>query len=167
MFEIIVSSSSNSDDREINEYHDSNISGSSTDRSSNSSSSSGGNTTDEQYTSEVPRVPLETFQEEMRMRMRMASGSLAGTSTNAPSSASSSEDETLYSCAVGIPSKTDKKKLTSLRSWYQILDDLNPHLAVCGEWCNHPHFGVGIYEAYHLGGLGCLLTLLLGKYSID
>ena len=164
MSEIIMSSSSNSDDREINEYHDSSLSGSSTDRSSNNSSS-GGNTADEQYTSEVPRVPLEAFQEEMRMRM--AFRSLASTSTNAPLSASSSEEETLYSCAVGIPSKTDKKKLTSLRSWYQILDDLNPHLAVCGEWCNHPHFGVGIYEAYHLGGLGCLLTLLLGRYSID
>ena len=45
MFEIIESSSSNSDDREIGEYHDSNPSGSSTDSRSNSSS--GGNTTDE------------------------------------------------------------------------------------------------------------------------
>ena len=45
----------------------------------------------------------------------MASGSLASTSTNAPLSLSSSEEDTLYSCAVGIPSKTDEKKLTSLR----------------------------------------------------
>ncbi|KAK9991016.1 hypothetical protein SO802_026001 [Lithocarpus litseifolius] len=53
----------------------------------------------------------------------------------------------------GIPSKTDKKKLGSFRSWYQILDDLNLRLAVRGEWCCNPHFGVGIYEAYLLGGL--------------
>ena len=84
MSEIIVSLSSNSNDREIDEYHDSSPSGSSTDSSSNSSS--GGNTTDKQYTSEVPRVPLNIFQEEMRTRM--ASGSLASTSTSAPLSLS-------------------------------------------------------------------------------
>ena len=120
MSEIIVSSSNNSNDREIDEYHDSNLSGSSID----SSSSSGGNTTDEQYTFRVPRVPLDILQEEIRMRI--ASRSLAGTSSSAPLSPSSSEEETLYSCAVGIPFKTDEKKLTSLKSWYQIPDDLNP-----------------------------------------
>ena len=83
----------------------------------------------------------------------MASGSLIGTSTSALLSHSSSEEETLYSYAVGIPSKTNEKKLTSLRSLYQILDDLNPRLAIRGEWCSHPRFGVGIYEAYLLGGL--------------
>ena len=85
--------------------------------------------------------------------MRMASRSLTGTSTSAFLSPSSSEEETLYSYAVGIPSKTNEKKLTSLRSFYQILDDLNPRLAVRGEWCSHPRFRVGIYEAYLLGGL--------------
>jgi len=115
MSEIVVSSSSNSDDREIDEYHDSNIRGSSSDNSS-SSSSSGGNTMDEEYTSGVPRIPLDVLQEEMRSRM--AFGSLASTSTNVSLSPSSSEEETLYSCAVGIPSKTDEKKLISLRSWY-------------------------------------------------
>ena len=78
MSKILVSSSNNSDDREIDEYHDSNPSGSSIDSSNNSSS--GGNTTDEQYTSGVPGVPLDVFQEEMRTRM--AFGSLAGTSTS-------------------------------------------------------------------------------------
>ena len=38
--------------------------------------------------------------------------------------ASSSEEETLYCCAVGIPSRMDEKKLNSLKSWYQIPDDL-------------------------------------------
>ena len=48
---------------------------------------------------------------------------------------------------------TKERRLTSLRSWYQILDDLNPRLAVRGEWCCNPHFGIGIYEVYLLGGL--------------
>ena len=149
MSEITVSSSSNSNDREIDEYHDSSLSGSSTDSSSNSSSR--GKTMDEQYTSGVPGVPLDIFQK--KIRMRMASRSLAGISTSSPLSLSSSEEETLYSCAVGIPSKVDEKKLTSLKSWYQIPNDLNPRMVVRGEWCRHPRFGVGIYEAYLLGGL--------------
>ena len=57
MFEIVVSLSSNSVDKAIDEYHDSSYSGS----SSNSSSSSG-NTTYEEYTSSVLRVPLEVLQ---------------------------------------------------------------------------------------------------------
>ena len=115
MSEIIVSSSSNSDDREIDEYHDSSFSGSSFDSSISGSSSSGGNTIDEEYTSRVPGIPLYILQQ--KMRMRMAFDSLAGTSTNVPLS-HSSEEETLYSHAVDIPLKTDEKKLASLRSWY-------------------------------------------------
>ena len=71
MSEIIVSLSSNSDNWEIDEYHDSSSdSGSSGSNSSSSgSNSSGGNTTDEQYTSGVPMVPLEVLQEELRTRM--------------------------------------------------------------------------------------------------
>ena len=87
------------------------------------------------------------------MRRRIASGSLVGTSTSAPLFASSSEEETVYCNAVGIPSSTDEKKLNSLRSWYQIPDDLNPHLVDRGEWCCQPHFGVSIYKAYLLWGL--------------
>ena len=59
----------------------------------------------------------------------------------------------MYSCAVGVHSKTDEKRLDSLRSWYHIPDDLNPRLAVRGEWCCNPHFEIGVYEAYLLGGL--------------
>ena len=77
----------------------------------------------------------------------MAFGSLAGTSTSVPLSHSLGEEETLYSCVVDIPSKTNEKKLTSLRSWYQIPDDLNPRLDIRGEWCSHPRFRVGIYKA--------------------
>ena len=61
MSETVISSSSNSIDKAIDEYHDTtSYSGSS---SSISNSSSRGNTTDEGYTSGVPRVPLEVFQE--------------------------------------------------------------------------------------------------------
>ena len=59
----------------------------------------------------------------------------------------------MYSCAVGVHSKTDEKGLESLRSWDQIPDDLNPRSAVRGEWCCQPRFGVSIYKAYLLGGL--------------
>ena len=62
MFETAISSSSNSIDKAIDEYHDSNYSG-----SSSSSNSSGGNTTDEEYTSGVLGVHLEVFQEHFRM----------------------------------------------------------------------------------------------------
>ena len=85
--------------------------------------------------------------------MRMAFGLHAGTSTSAPLSTSLDEVETIYSCDVGISSKTNEKRLTFLKSWYQILDELNPRLAICGKWCCEPRFGVGIYEAYLLGGL--------------
>ena len=85
--------------------------------------------------------------------MRMASGSHAGASTSVPLSTTPDEVEIVYSYAVGVPSKTDERRLTSLRSWYQILDELNPRLAVRGEWCCDPRFRVGIYEAYLLGRL--------------
>ena len=72
MSEIVVSSSSNSDNREIDEYHDStsdNSSSNSNSSRSNGSNSSGGNTTDEQYMSRVPGAPLEVLQEELRTRV--------------------------------------------------------------------------------------------------
>ena len=59
----------------------------------------------------------------------------------------------MYNYAVGIPSKTDERRLTTLRSWYQIPDNLNPRLAFRREWCCNPRFGISVYEAYLLGGL--------------
>ena len=59
----------------------------------------------------------------------------------------------MYSCAIGIDSKTDDRKLELLKTWYQIPDELSPRLAVRGEWCCQPRFGIGIYEAYLLGWL--------------
>ena len=72
-------------------------------------------------------------------------GSSAGPSTSAPSSVTSPEEEILYCCTVGIPSRTDEKRLASLKGWYQIPDNLNPCLAASGEWCCAPNSGVGIY----------------------
>ena len=137
--------SSNSLEKAIDEYqYESSTS------SSGSSSSDGGNSTDEEYVSGVPGFPLEAIQQELRK----PSGSQAGTSSNVPPSVPLDEEEvTLYSCAIDIPSKTDEQRLNSLRTWYQIPDELNPKLPVRGEWCYDPHFGIGIYEAYLLGGL--------------
>ena len=150
MFETIIFSSSNSIEKAIDEYHDTiSYSGSS---SSTSHSSSGGNTMDEEYTSSVPEVPLEVLQEQLRKKV--AFGSQAGTSTSVPLSSPLDEVETVYSCAVGVPSKTNEQILNNLRTWYQIPDKLNPRLAVCGEWCCNPHLGIGVYEAYFLGGGG-------------
>ena len=144
--EIVLSSSSDSVDRAIDEYTDhSSFSGSS---DNNSSSSSEGNTSDE-YTSSVPGVPLEVLQEGLKTRFE--SGSQAGTS--APSSAVQDEEEVVYSYAIGVDSKIDDRKIELLKTWYQIPDELNPRLAVRGEWCCQPRFGIGIYEAYLLGRL--------------
>ena len=96
----------------------------------------------------VPGVPLKVFQ---GLKMRSESGSQAGTS--APSSIVQDKVEVVYSCAIGVESKTDDRRLDLLKKWYQIPDNLNPRLAVRGEWCCQPRFGIGIYEAYLLGGL--------------
>ena len=150
MSEIVLSSSSDSVDKAIYEYTNrSSFSGSSDSNSSSSGSSSEGNTTDE-YTSGVPGVPLEVLQEGLKTRFE--SGSKAGTS--APSSTvPDKEDKVVYSCAISVDLKTDNRKIELLKTWYQIPDELNPRLAVRGEWCCQPRFGIGIYEMYLLGGL--------------
>ena len=83
--------------------------------------------------------------------MRSESSSKAGTS--APSSTDTDEVKVVYSCAIGVVSKTDDRKLDLLKKWYQIPDEFNPRLVVRGEWCCQPHFRIGIYEAYLLKGL--------------
>ena len=114
MSEIVVSLSSNTIDKVIHKYHDStSYSGSS---SSTNNSSSGGNTTDEEYTSGVPGVPLEVLQEQLKTRAAFGSG--AGTLASVPPSTPLNEVEIVYSCVVGIPSKTSEQRLISLRTWY-------------------------------------------------
>ena len=72
---------------------------------------------------------------------------------SAPLSTVQDEVEVVYSCAIGVASKTDDRRLDLLKRCYQIPDYLKPRLAVHGEWCYQPHFGIGIYETYLLGGL--------------
>ena len=155
MSEIVLSLSSDSVDKVINEYTDrSSFSGSSDSNSNSSGNSSEGNTTDE-YTSGVPGVPLEIFQEGLNMRFEF--GSKVGTS--APlSTVQDKEEEVVYSCAIGIDSKTDDRKIKLLKTWFQIPDELNPRLAVRGEWCCQPRFGISIYETYLLRGLRLTLN---------
>ena len=141
----VLSSSSNSIEKEIDEYHDDiGYSG-----SSGSSRSSEGSSTDKGYTSSVPGLPLEVVQEQLRK----ASGSQVGSPSNILPFDPIDEVETVYSCAVGIHSKTSEQRLNNLKLCYQIPDEFNPRLPVRGEWCCSPHFGIGIYEAYFLGGL--------------
>ena len=94
MSEIVLSSSSDSIDKAIDKYIDrSSFNGSSDSNSSSNGSSSEGNTSDE-YTSRVPRVPLEVLQEGLKTRFEF--GSKAGTS--APSSiVQDEEEEVVYS----------------------------------------------------------------------
>ena len=156
MSEIVLSLSSDNVDKAIDEYTDPNsFSGSSDSNSRGSDNSSEGNTTDE-YESGVPGLPLEVIQEGLRTRSE--SGSKAGTS--APSSIDKDDVEVVYSCAIGVVSKTDNRKLDLLKKWYQIPDELNPRLVVREEWCCQPHFGIGIYETYLLGGLRLPLNTL-------
>ena len=75
-----------------------------------------------------------------------------------PPSSPLDEVKTVYSCAIGVPSKKNEQRLNNLRTWYQIPDELNPRLVVHGEWCCNPHFEIGIYKAYFLGGLRLLLN---------
>ena len=72
MSEIVLSSSSHSVDKAIDEYTDRSSFSGSSDSNSSSSSSSEGNTTDE-YTSGVPRVPLKVLQEGLKKRFESGS----------------------------------------------------------------------------------------------
>ena len=143
-----VSLSSNSTEKAIDEYCNSTSYNSS--NNSTSHRSSGGSSTDEGYTFSVPGFPLEVIQEQIRK----ASGSQAGTSSNIPPSSPLDEAEIfVYSCVIDIPSKTDEQRLNNIRKWYQIPNELNPRLPVHEEWCCNPHFEIGVYEVYFLGGL--------------
>ena len=144
MSEIVVPSFSDSTEKAIDEYYDS----TSDNSSDNSSHSNEGSSSDEGYTSGVPRLPLEVIQKQLRK----ASGSQVGVSFSVPPSSPLDEEETVYSCTVGIHSKTSEQRLSNLRTWYPIPDEFNPRLLIRREWCCNPRFGIGVYEAYFLVG---------------
>ena len=105
---IVLSSSSDSVDKAIDEYSDhSSFSG-----SSDSDSSSGGNTTDE-YISGVPGVPLEVLQEGLKTRFEFGSKAITSASS---STVQDEEEEVVYSCAIGVDSKTDDRKIPGSRT---------------------------------------------------
>ena len=110
MSKISIPSSRVSIEKAIDEYYDS----SSDNSSDNSSHSNEGSSSNEGYTSGVPGLHLEVVQEQLRK----ASGSQAGVSSSVPQSSPLDEEETVYSCAIGIHSKTNEQRLNNLRTWY-------------------------------------------------
>ena len=108
MSETVISSSSNNTEKAIDEYYDT----TSDSGSSNSSHSSEESSMDEGYTSNVPGLSLEVIQEQLRN----ATGSQAGTLSSVPPSSPLDEEETVYSCAVGIPSKMNEQRLNNLKT---------------------------------------------------
>ena len=154
----VASSSTNSLKRAIDEYYED-----SSDRpSSSSTSDDSGGSTDENYSSGAPGFPLEVIQEQLRRASSFQAGSLSNPKD---------EVETVFSCTIGVHSKTDEQRLNSLRSWYQIPDEFNPRLPIRGEWCCEPRFGISVYESYFLGGLRFPLNAfareLLVKLGLD
>ena len=141
----VASSSTDSIDRAIDEYYED-----SSDRSSSSSTSdASGGSTDEEYSFGAHGFPIDVIQEQLRR----AFGSQASSPSSVPPSNLTDEEETVFSCVVGVHSKTDEQRLNNLKSWYQIPDKFNPRLPVREEWCCNPRFGIRVYEAYFLGGL--------------
>nr|XP_023872483.1 uncharacterized protein LOC111985086 [Quercus suber] len=141
-------SSSSGTEREIDDYQDvssgSYESGESNTSLSNSSS-------DEQYSSGVPGISLEEFQE---MQRRMASGTGASSSRVPPSPPQDEEEENIiYSCAPEVASTLDAPKLKTLVDRYQIPTEFKPRLPREGEWCCSPSSGLGVYSSYLLAGL--------------
>ena len=141
-------SSSSSLEKEIDEYQDNSYGSEGSDESSVDSSSCS-NSSDKHYSSGVPGIPLEEFQE---LQRRMASGSGASSSRQPPSPPQDEEDA-IYSCAPEVSSTLDAAKLKTLVDRYQILKELNPRLPKAREWCCSPSSGLGVYTSYLLAGL--------------
>ena len=123
----VTSSPTDSLDKAIDKYCED-----SSDRSSSSNTSdASGGSTDENYSSGASGFPIEIIQEQLRR----ASSSQAGSSSSVRLSNPTDEEEIVFSCAVGVHSKTDEQRLNNLKSWYQIPDEFNPKLPVREEWC--------------------------------
>ena len=111
-------SSSSSIEREIDEYQDVSSRSESSEDSVDSSSCS--DSSDEHYSSGVPRIPLEEFQE---LQRRMASGSGASSSrqpSSSPQDEEEDEEDITYSCAPKVASTLDAVKLKTIVDRYQI-----------------------------------------------
>ena len=139
---------SSSLEKEIDEYQDD-----SSGNESSEGSTSCNDSSDEHYSSGVPSIPLEEFQE---LQRRMASGSGASSSRQPPSPPQDEEEDeenVIYSCALEVASTLDAAKLKTLVDRYQIPREFNPRLPKAGEWCCSPSFGLGVYASYLLASL--------------
>ena len=147
-------SSSSSIEREIDEYQDVSFGSEGSEDSVDSvNSSSCNDSSDEHYSSGVPGIPLQEFQE---LRRRMASGSGASSSrqpSSPPQDEEEDEEDFIYSCAPEVASTLDAAKLKILVDRYQIPKELNPRLPKAEEWCCSPSSGLGVYASYLLAGL--------------
>ena len=147
-----MSSSSSSLETEINEYRDV-YSGSDGSYEGSENSKASSNSSNEHYSSGVPGIPLEEFQE---LQHRMASGSRVSFSkqpSSPPQVEEEEEEDIIYSCAPKIVSILDAAKLKTLVDRYQIPKKLKPRLPIEGEWCCSPSSGLGVYTSYLLAGL--------------
>ena len=145
-----MSSSNSSLEREIDEYQDVSSRSEGSYESSESSTASS-ESSDEHYSSGVPGIPLENFQE---LQHRKASASGASSSRQPPSPQDEEEEEEIiYSCAPEVASVLDAVKLKTLVDRYQIPKEFNPRLPKEGEWCCSPSFGLRVYSSYLLAGL--------------
>ena len=144
-----MSSSSNSLERAIDEYWDVSFGSGGSYESGEVSTISSGSSSDEHYSSGVPGILLEKFQE---MKRRMASG-VGTSSSREPPSPSKDEENVIYSCALEVATTLDAFKLKTLVDGYQIPREFKPRLPKEGEWCCPPSFGLGVYTSYLLAGL--------------
>ena len=135
-----MSTSSDSIEREMDEYQDvSHGSGGSSYESSSegSTSSSDSSFLDKHYSSGVLGFPLKEFQE---MKRRMASGVEASSSRRLSSPPQDKEDDenVIYSCALEVVSTLDTSKFKTFVGRYQIPSEFKPYLSEKGEWCCSP-----------------------------
>ena len=147
-------SSSSNIEREIDEYQDVSSGSEGSEDSVNSvDSSSCSDSSDEHYSTGVPGIPLEEFQE---LQRRMASGSGASSSrqpSSPPQDEEEDEEDIIYSCAPEVASTLEAVKLKTIVNRYQIPKEFNPCLPKDGEWCCSPSSGLGVYTSYLLVGL--------------
>ena len=144
-----MSLSSNSLERAIAEYRDVSSGSGGSYESGEGSTLSSGSPSDEHYSSGVPGILLEEFQE---MKRRMASG-VGTSSSREPPSPSNDEENVIYSCAPEVASTLDAVKLKTIVDRYQIPKEFNPRLPKDGEWCCSPSSGLRVYTSYLLAGL--------------
>ena len=149
-----MSSSSSSPERAIDEYQDVSFGNGGSYKSGEGGTSSSSSSSNEHYSSGVPSIPLEEFQE---MQRRMASGVGASSSRKPPSPLQDKEEEekenVIYSCALEVASTLYAPKLKTLVDRYQIPREFRPRLPKEGEWCCSPSFGLEVYTSYLLVGL--------------